>query len=660
MAWRIKLITKSKALGACVAFLAFLSLTGGVASSIGVAQSPDFSDFQHHQVPLTLWLTSTAFADLFITTFLVNFLWKHQTGFHTRTDSVADKIISFTVQTGLLTSFAAIADVTLFLIVPHTTLMFIWDFSLSKMYSICLLAALNARHEWNILLDRPRPQDLRDDKSGIIKIRKVNDLEGLQLYKPENFSQPAPISRPGAASTKSSATLVSNSRSAKQPHAARAYSHSAPPPPSSSSSRSRSGDPNPRSCSEAGGRGGDSRRARDDRRLPAPPSGRSRTESPPDTRSRGSQPRRIGTGENHSMAERLPPVNTVPAAAEPAPTPAPAAELAPAPAAAPAPAQRKKKKTTGPRCTWSDEDDEKLVQKLRELKDLGFQSDSGWKPGTWISCATVLQGGRGGEKTPDKVADHYTNIKGDFNRVRTIRNQSGFGWDANKQICTASEPVWSAYIARHPKASKWQSTPFPLYEDMLYLVDGIVATGEGAFHPGIPTITPADVVSSVIDNVLGKSWSQSQSQSQATDEYQENDGLAGNLSIETLVNDDLTPSSPVRLLQTPVCSAKRAASRSPQDTGRNRRRRNAEATADLAVALRNVTSSMVVVGSPEIRRQAISMMEDDNEFSDDKAVTIMKVFQRDSSVAQTYIASASKKRRTALIRSVVEDIDSRN
>ncbi|CAK5271658.1 unnamed protein product [Mycena citricolor] len=173
MAWRIKLITKSKALGACVAFLAFLSLTGGVSSSIGVAQSPDFSDFQHHQVPLTLWLTSTAFADLFITTFLVNFLWKHQTGFHTRTDSVADKIISFTVQTGLLTSFAAIADVTLFLIVPHTTLMFIWDFSLSKMYSICLLAALNARHEWNILLDRPRPQDLRDDKSGIIKIRKV-------------------------------------------------------------------------------------------------------------------------------------------------------------------------------------------------------------------------------------------------------------------------------------------------------------------------------------------------------------------------------------------------------------------------------------------------------------------------------------------------------
>ncbi|CAK5271657.1 unnamed protein product [Mycena citricolor] len=293
MAWRIKLITKSKALGACVAFLAFLSLTGGVSSSIGVAQSPDFSDFQHHQVPLTLWLTSTAFADLFITTFLVNFLWKHQTGFHTRTDSVADKIISFTVQTGLLTSFAAIADVTLFLIVPHTTLMFIWDFSLSKMYSICLLAALNARHEWNILLDRPRPQDLRDDKSGIIKIRKVNDLEGLQLYKPENFSQSAPIPRPGAASTKSSATLVSNSRSAKQPHAARAHSHSAPPP-SSSSSRSRSGDPNPRSRSEAGGRGGDSRRARDDRRLPALPSGRSRTESPPDTRSRGSQPRRIG------------------------------------------------------------------------------------------------------------------------------------------------------------------------------------------------------------------------------------------------------------------------------------------------------------------------------------------------------------------------------
>ncbi|KAJ7176164.1 hypothetical protein C8R43DRAFT_554957 [Mycena crocata] len=140
MAWRIRLVTKKTWLAAVVALLAFTSLVGGTVASIGVAHEGTFQKFHLVSGPLTVWLTSTAFADLFITAFLCNFLWSNQTGFKTTTDSVTNKIIFFTVQTGTLTSFAAIADVTLFLIVPNTTLMFIWDFSLSKLYSICLIA----------------------------------------------------------------------------------------------------------------------------------------------------------------------------------------------------------------------------------------------------------------------------------------------------------------------------------------------------------------------------------------------------------------------------------------------------------------------------------------------------------------------------------------
>ncbi|KAJ7202580.1 hypothetical protein GGX14DRAFT_653726 [Mycena pura] len=205
MAWRIRLVTKSKWLAAVVAFLAFTSLVGGVVATILVALNPAFASFQSIEAPLTLWLTSTAFADLFITAFLVNFLWVNQTGFKTQTDSVADKIIFFTVQTGTLTSFAAIADVTIFLVVQHTTVMFIWDFSLSKLYSICLISTLNARNEWNNLLtDGPRPTDPEKKGKGsddggrreIIKIRRATDIQGLQLYIPSQFeSSVAPSPR---------------------------------------------------------------------------------------------------------------------------------------------------------------------------------------------------------------------------------------------------------------------------------------------------------------------------------------------------------------------------------------------------------------------------------------------------------------------------------
>ncbi|KAJ6532905.1 hypothetical protein DFH09DRAFT_1181843 [Mycena vulgaris] len=198
MAWRIVLVTKSKWYGGVVALLAFTSLVGGMVATIGVSNVREFAKFNLVEAPITVWLTSTAFADLFITAFLVNFLWVNKTGFKTQTDSVTDQIIFFTVQTGTLTSFAAIADASLFLIVPNTTLMFIWDFSLSKLYSICLIATLNARTEWNNLLQEIPAKDEKRNPNAIIKIREANDIQGLQLYIPSQFeisANPSPRKR---------------------------------------------------------------------------------------------------------------------------------------------------------------------------------------------------------------------------------------------------------------------------------------------------------------------------------------------------------------------------------------------------------------------------------------------------------------------------------
>ncbi|KAJ7113204.1 hypothetical protein C8R44DRAFT_631106 [Mycena epipterygia] len=118
MAWRIRRVTRSNYLSGVVALLAPFSTVGGIAATIGVAQQREFAKFPLIAGSLTLWLTSTAFADMFITAFLVDFLWKNKTGFRTQTDSVTDRIIFFTVQTGMLTSVAAIVDASLFFIFP--------------------------------------------------------------------------------------------------------------------------------------------------------------------------------------------------------------------------------------------------------------------------------------------------------------------------------------------------------------------------------------------------------------------------------------------------------------------------------------------------------------------------------------------------------------
>ncbi|KAJ7850174.1 hypothetical protein B0H14DRAFT_3452097 [Mycena olivaceomarginata] len=143
--------------------------------------------------------------------------------------------------------------------------------------------------------------------------------------------------------------------------------------------------------------------------------------------------------------------------------------------------------------------------------------------------------------------------------------------------------------------------------------------------------------------------------SQAVDDI---DGAA-NTSIETLVDDhdnDLTPSSPVRT-PAPNPSRKRPVSTpsSPNNGPRNRRKHNAEAASKIVAALQGVAQSLNVVGSPQVRDRAIKMMEEDEDFLESEEPLVMRLFTKDIAIVQTYIAATKKSRRTAFIRSLLEE-----
>jgi hypothetical protein len=51
------------------------------------------------------------------------------------------------------------------------------------------------------------------------------------------------------------------------------------------------------------------------------------------------------------------------------------------------------------------------------------------------------------------------------------------------------------------------------------------------------------------------------------------------------------------------------------------------------------------------------MMEEDDEFSEGEEPLVMRLFAKDISVAQTYIASTKKSRRVAFVRAILEDTE---
>ncbi|KAJ7362371.1 hypothetical protein DFH08DRAFT_1024478 [Mycena albidolilacea] len=185
-------------------------------------------------------------------------------------------------------------------------------------------------------------------------------------------------------------------------------------------------------------------------------------------------------------------------------------------AAQPDPAAAQPPTTGKARVRWTSADDVLIVATLTAAKANGLQADSGWKP--------VL--------------------KKDFKDVQGLRDLSGFGWDDGLKMFTATDAVWDDLLKRHPEHERWRTSSFSLYDDILHLVDGIIATGAGAFHAGSTTSAGPSTPPEAPTTPSGKDKDVEIVMTPVVDP-----------------DDDLAPSSPIRPRM-----RKRAASSSPSTT----------------------------------------------------------------------------------------------
>ncbi|KAJ7501201.1 hypothetical protein B0H11DRAFT_756159 [Mycena galericulata] len=143
-AWRIYQLTTSLWIFLLVSVLALANFAGGLWTSIRIYVLKHVASKVLLHNSALLWLLSACAADVIITLSLVITLKRKKTGFRD-TDSVVDKIIRATIQTGLITALFSIFDVVCFTAFPGDTINFIWDIALSNLYANCLLSTLNAR-----------------------------------------------------------------------------------------------------------------------------------------------------------------------------------------------------------------------------------------------------------------------------------------------------------------------------------------------------------------------------------------------------------------------------------------------------------------------------------------------------------------------------------
>ncbi|KDQ26082.1 hypothetical protein PLEOSDRAFT_1085356 [Pleurotus ostreatus PC15] len=113
--------------------LLIVATAGTITATICTASIREFARLQELKGAIMTWLFSLAIADIIITTSLLVHLYRKKTGVKA-TDNMINKIMWFTLQTGLLTSIFASLDVILFIAIP--------------LYTNSLLSSLNTRVEY--------------------------------------------------------------------------------------------------------------------------------------------------------------------------------------------------------------------------------------------------------------------------------------------------------------------------------------------------------------------------------------------------------------------------------------------------------------------------------------------------------------------------------
>ncbi|KAJ7138957.1 hypothetical protein C8R46DRAFT_605415 [Mycena filopes] len=142
--WRIRTLTGRNLLPAIFLVLATVAFGAGIWTTVSIAGAHRWDNVPVTFHAVTLWIATSMATDLCIAFCLAWVLRGKRTGFQ-KSDTVVDRIVRMTVQTGLITAVVNILDLLSFLFIKNTTFNFMWSNPLSKLYSNCMMSTLNAR-----------------------------------------------------------------------------------------------------------------------------------------------------------------------------------------------------------------------------------------------------------------------------------------------------------------------------------------------------------------------------------------------------------------------------------------------------------------------------------------------------------------------------------
>ncbi|KDQ52170.1 hypothetical protein JAAARDRAFT_703302 [Jaapia argillacea MUCL 33604] len=143
------------------------------------------------------------------------------------------------------------------------------------------------------------------------------------------------------------------------------------------------------------------------------------------------------------------------------------------------------KKSQQPRATWKFKAKSALIDFLIEVKVGGKASKNGFKNSVWEEAACVLNASGYGPYNAKQCQTQWNSgVKAGYTNLKFLKEKSGVSWDDKKKMITMGDDWWEPYMAIE-KYKKFKNTPFLLWDNCTFLVNGIQATGMFSISNGL-------------------------------------------------------------------------------------------------------------------------------------------------------------------------------
>ncbi|KNE94232.1 hypothetical protein PSTG_12460 [Puccinia striiformis f. sp. tritici PST-78] len=128
---------------------------------------------------------------------------------------------------------------------------------------------------------------------------------------------------------------------------------------------------------------------------------------------------------------------------------------------------------------WTGAMEKSALQLYVAAVQSGKRSEGGFKIDIHRSIARDLAAEFPGIPfTGEKVRSKYNQcFKKWYDAFLACNDASGFGWNEQHNMVTASEEVWEAFLRSHPAARRFKNTPFPEYNNLFVVFGGHAARG---------------------------------------------------------------------------------------------------------------------------------------------------------------------------------------